>query len=774
MHQLNAGGGAPPDPQTVLAWAQFYAQTMGWVIQPIHKFMGLDPQSGRSICSCELTGKKWNNCNEAKPGKHPWKGWNQAPMETPEQGYATFFAIWQQYPNGVNIGVRTGPQSGIWALDLDMGGAKNGVVDMQQWLEKNGLSWGEHLATLSAKTGGGGYHYVFSYPKDVGKIPTVAPHPDIGPSVDIKGDGGYILVAPSVHTSGKVYEWASPISKENCRPAADKIVRAVEKKQRSVGSVDISYTPAIQELKDYADELSRKKSPRAKQVGKYMADALEGYAIADEGGAHDAYRDIMYFIAKRWSRCDPKEVLSHFADSVTARFAHKADASTDMNNLMDSLFTALEKSREEAESWIGQVALNDQGRPMATDANLLLYFENHPAWKDSLGYDERRNRPVFLRKPPLQTRNPSEFEFARDKTKISLWFQARAQMMGRITKDDIHSAVLSSAWERPFDPLQQEVMKLSGTWDGTTRLETALQRCAGSPDSEWVRIVFPLWMKSLVARILWPGCKVDTMLILEGFQGYKKSSFFSSLLPDTRYFSDSLATVGHGIETIRQVHAGPAIFEIGELSGLKKQEVEAIKAFLSAQEDDLRPLYEPPRKAKRRAIFVGSTNLDNYLRDETGGRRFWPVKVTRKIDIKLVLDERAQWLAEALQRLTDGELWWLPDGRANELAAAEQDARYEEDIWHQPIDQWLSMEVTPVAANPSSGTEQMQVEMNRERAGEFVTTVQVAQYALKVEIKNARSTEGFRINKILRHLGWMPVRASIGGKQVRAWKRPST
>lgn len=774
MQQLDPGGGAPPDPQTVLAWAQFYTQVMGWVVQPIHKFMGLDPQTGRAICSCELTGRKWPNCNAEKPGKHPWRGHKQAPMDTPEQGYATFFSIWQQYPHGVNIGIRTGSVSGIWALDLDIGGGKNGVIDMQNWLKANSLDW-DALQTLSAKTGGGGYHYVFSYPKGVDKISTVAPHAEMGPHVDIKGDGGFILVEPSVHTSGRVYKWREPPSKEMLQPATDKIVRAVEKKQQSAGSVDLNYTPSIQELKDYADELSRKKSVRMKQVGQYMVDALDGHAIADEGGAHDAYRDIMFFISKKWSRCDPKEILEHFQDSVTARFAHKADASTDMNNLMDSLYTALEKAREEAESWLGRIAMNDQGHPLATDANLLLYFEHHPAWKDTLGYDERRNRPVFLKPAPFDDTKPrGEFEFARDKTDISLWFQSRAKMTGRITKDDIHSAILSSSWRRAFDPLQQYVMSLSGTWDNVPRLETALQRAAGTPDGEWPRAIFPIWMKSLVARILWPGCKADSMLILEGKQGFKKSTFFSSLLPDSRYFSDSLSRVGHSIETIRQVHAGPAIFEIGELSGLKKQEVEEIKAFLSAQEDDLRPLYEPPRKAKRRAIFVGSTNQREYLRDETGGRRFWPVRVEKEIDMQLVLEEREQWFAEALKRVQDGELWWLKNGRASQLAQAEQDARFEEDIWHQPIAKWLDNQRAPDVAVPSSATQQMQNEMNREKAGQYVTTVQVATFALKIELKNARTAEGIRINKILRSLGWTPERFEDpeDKKWKRGWKRP--
>jgi predicted P-loop ATPase len=771
MTQSGSGASAPLDPQVVLAWAQFYAQKLGWVLQPIHKCMGMDPQTGRLICSCELTGKKWNNCNVEKPGKHPWRGWKQVPMETPEQGYAAFFDVWQQYPHGVNIGIRTGRVSGIWALDLDMGGAKNGVVDIETWMQQQGLTW-DDLQTLSAETGGGGYHYVFSYPDAVDKIPTVAPHADFGPSVDVKGDGGYILVHPSNHISGRIYEWREPIDPSLVRPAPDKIVRAVEKKQRSAGSVDLSYTPSLQELKDYGDELARKKSVRAKQVGQNLVAALDGHPIAEDGGAHDAYRDIMYFIAKRWSRADPKEILEHFQDSVAARFAHKVDASTDMANLMDSLYTALEKSREEAESWLGQVSLNDQGRPIATDANLYLYFENHPAWKDVFGYDERRNRPVFLRRPPLQGVNESELEFSTDKTKIALWFQARAQVVGRITKDDIHSAILASSGERKFDPLQQQLLTLDGTWDGVARLQTVLQRCAGTPDTEWVRTVFPLWLKSLVARILWPGCKADTMLILEGEQGHKKSTFFKLLLPDRRFFSDSLSKVSHSIEAIRMIHSGPAVFEIGELSGLRKQEVEEIKAFLSAEQDDLRPLYEPPRKADRRCVFVGTTNRGDYLRDETGGRRFWPVRVGREIDIALVMAEREQWFAEAIARVKTGEKWWLSDARANALAKAEQDERFEEDIWHQPVADWLEKQQVVDPAVPSDATQQMQTELNRERAGIIVTTVQVATYALKLEIKNAKTTEGTRINKILRLLGWAPGRYWVDGKRVRGWKRP--
>jgi len=764
---------ATPEAQGVIAWASYYAFTMGWVIQPIHRLIGHDAASGRPLCSCELTGKRWNNCNPEKPGKHPWKGWKQAPMDTPEQGFNTFKAIWDEYPLGVNIGVRTGAVSGIWALDLDMGTTKNGVGELHDWLGSKGLDWARDLQTLSAKTGGGGYHYVFKYPKDVEKIPTVAPHRDMGDAVDVKGDGGYILVAPSMHASGRIYEWQDPCEPDRLRSAPPALVETVKGRRKSpstVAAVATAYTPSLEELKDYAAELARKRTDRAKQVGKNMLAALNGEAIAEDGGAHDAYRDIMYFVAKRWSQVDPPELLKHFEDSVNERYANKPDASTDMSNLWDSLNTALSKAAEDAKSWIGQLQLSENGAPTSTDANLFLYFVNHEEWQGVLAYDNRRNMPVYRRRPPFPV-SSLDFDLSRDKTRAALWFQGRTRMVGKIAKDDVRSAVLSASLMQPFDPLYDWVMALKDKWDGTRRLETLMQRVAGVEDTAWARTVFPLWMRSLVARITQPGCKVDTMLILEGHQGFKKSSFFAALVPDSKFFSDSMSRVKHDVETVRLIHSGPAIFEASELTGLKKQEVEEIKAFLATQEDDLRPLYESPKKAKRRCVFVGTTNRDDYLRDETGGRRFWPLRVMKKIDIVTVKAELEQLYAEALHDLAAGLIWWIPD-EAEAMAQREQNARYEEDIWVEPICRYLAWENRKSDVVPTNASEQMSEMNNHKKAGDIITVAEVAEHALKIEMKNARGFEGIRIQKILQNEGWLPCREYRNGKRVRGWKRP--
>lgn len=773
MIEHTSGGPVLPSPQDMLAWAEYYMR-IGWVIMPIHRWTGEYTPNGHKICSCELTGKRWPNCNPDKPGKHPWKGWKQTPMETPEQGYAAWRAVYDEYGsrNGVNIGARTGPQSKMFAVDLDTGLGKDGIELLQQWMPKHGLSW-DDMATLSASTGGGGTHLVYAYPQGISKVTTVAGVPGIGTGVDVRGDGGYILVAPSVHASGVCYSWRDRgIDPSFIRQAPKALITVVTGKAKAATLVetDETYNPSLEELKDYADELQRKKTERSRTIGKNLADVLGGDKIGEVGTRHDVYRDVVWVIKKRWGQCTVDGIMPFFTESLREWFPDDDDYANAVSNITATFNFEVETDN----NWKGQLAVNDMGLPSATDANLLLYFKHHPQWQHVFAYNERSNRPVYLKPPPTAERI-DDFDLSADRSHISLWFQAKAKMAGKIQQNDIQSAILGVARRNSFDPLQQEVLKLRGVWDGVPRLYNLFQRVAGTPDDAWTRTVGPLWFKSLVARILWPGCKVDTMLILEGEQGYKKSSFFQALLPDMAYFSDSLNRVKHDVESVRLIHSGPAIFEIGELSGLKKQEVEEIKAFLSASQDELRPLFENYRTTKRRCIFVGTTNRDDYLRDETGARRFWPLKVLRPVDLPTVYAERTQLFAEALFRVESGEIWYLEGHEEHNLASHEQDARYEEDIWYQKIAEYLSEEHRATNIRPenaSTSTDQMAEMLNKTRAGDFITISQVAENALKIEMKHAKSAEGQRINRILRKLKWVPGRDWINKTRIRGWFRP--
>jgi predicted P-loop ATPase len=737
---------------------------MGFV--PLATYVPLGwSENGRPICSCF----RGADCKNA--GKHPIGPYSD--IDTPDKGYAQVWHALQQETAkhlSVNLAIRSGPMSNIFVVDLDVKEGQDGIAQFQRWLGAQGLAIEQLDYTLRAKSGGGGLHFVFRHPKGV-ELNARNSGEEFGPGIDIKSTGMPFHVAPSVHKNGGYYGWLNWVQPGD---APEIIWRTAQKRQAAAASFDDAYTPTRIEVEEFADDLASSRRDVKKAVGRNMKALLQGQVIAPEGGGHDAFRDIAFFLMRKWPTASPDGLCSFLQAGIQARLDALPDSDTGYDDVLHSFHTAAQKVAEARNSWSGKVSVNDQGRPIVTAANLLLFFRNHPAWQGVFGYNLRRNRPVYLRPPPLErTTAAGDIDLSGDKAYIDLWFQHRAQMVGKISEKDVREAMVAAAKDQPFDPLYDLIKNLRGQWDGVPRLETALQRIAGTPDGEWPRIVFPTWMKSLVRRILEPGCKADSMLILEGAQGFKKSTFFSSLLPDTRYFSDSLSKVRHDVESIRLIHSGPCIFELGELSGLRKQEIEDVKAFLSAFQDDLRPLYEPPRSTSRRCIFVGTTNRSDYLRDETGGRRFWPIKVTRPIDIEAVFAEREQWFAEALARLDAGEHWWLEGDAATALAQTEQEDRYEEDIWEQPIRAWLDDEAAPTNGGPATATEQMAAEANRRKAGKYVTTIQVALYACKVELKNARTAEGARINKILRRLGWVPDRVMEDGKQIRAWLRPN-
>src|SRR5688572_12569501 len=129
-------------------------------------------------------------------------------------------------------------------------------------------------------------------------------------------------------------------------------------------------------------------------------------------------------------------------------------------------------------------------------------------------------------------------------------------------------------------------------------------------------------MIAAVARIHRPGCKADHALILEGAQGRQKSSAIAALVPDEMWFTDSIADLG--TKDSAQDLAGKWLIELGELSSLKRPEVERIKAFMSRSTDHYRPSYgRRSQDFARQCVFAGSTNSDAYFTDETGNRRFW-------------------------------------------------------------------------------------------------------------------------------------------------------
>jgi hypothetical protein len=245
--------------------------------------------------------------------------------------------------------------------------------------------------------------------------------------------------------------------------------------------------------------------------------------------------------------------------------------------------------------------------------------------------------------------------------------------------ENLQAAVLQVAHERPYHPVKDYLSGLA--WDGMPRLDL-LPEVLGAVVSPLNRAMLRKFMISAVARALNPGCKVDTALILVGPQGLKKSSFFRALAGT--WFSDTPMNVGDkdSLLTLRAAW----IIEWAELESMQRAaRMQTVKAFLSSSEDLFRAPYErTTRRYPRSCVIVGSTNDEQFLTDPTGGRRYWVVPVSRRVDVTAVEADRDQLWSEAVHAYRAGELWYLTDAEEGGLRRAQQ--RHEvEEPWEDEI-----------------------------------------------------------------------------------------
>jgi putative DNA primase/helicase len=189
------------------------------------------------------------------------------------------------------------------------------------------------------------------------------------------------------------------------------------------------------------------------------------------------------------------------------------------------------------------------------------------------------------------------------------------------------------------------------------RLDTWLTTYCHVEDSPYVQAVGAKTLIAGVARILCPGCKVDTMTILVGEQGYMKSWVWRVLASEP-WFTDHLSDI-HSKDAALDLRS-KWIVEFADLDNFGRSETETIKRFLSATQDHYRAPYERHASTVPRAvIFAGTTNKETFFKDETGNRRFWPVKVEQTCELASLARDRDQLWAEALHRFHAGEIWYL-------------------------------------------------------------------------------------------------------------------
>ena len=322
-----------------------------------------------------------------------------------------------------------------------------------------------------------------------------------------------------------------------------------------------------------------------------------------------------------------------------------------------------------------------EGRILPVLANAIAAFRHAPEWGGVLAFNEFGFGTVALRPTPWGIVAKGEWTDHEDRLAAE-WLQKQGIL---VSVEIAGQAVQTAARDHPFHPVKTYLNGLQ--WDGVARLDEWLSRYLGAEDNEYTRAVGSRWMISGIARIYRPGAKADCCLILEGPQGIRKSTALRTLAGE--YFTDELADLGSKDAAMQT--RGVWIIELSELDSLSNSDVARIKAFMSRTTDRFRPPYGMRlMESPRQCVFAGTVNQSTYLRDETGGRRFWPITCGQITIDELARDCDQLW-AEAKVRFASGEPWWLDTAGLVRMASDQQIDRYEGDPWEEVIAPWIEV-----------------------------------------------------------------------------------
>lgn len=296
--------------------------------------------------------------------------------------------------------------------------------------------------------------------------------------------------------------------------------------------------------------------------------------------------------------------------------------------------------------------------------NITRVIQRHPDFAGTFRFDSYRS--IIERRVNGVWRDLEDRDAVEIQTQISVLFSDFAH----VGKEMVYDAIVKVAYDNQIDSGRDYILSLK--WDGKARLDTWLHQVYGTPSDEYHRTVGGNWLKGLVKRIIIPGCKFDYVLVLEGKQGIKKSTSLGALAGILGHVETTISTEQKDFFLLMQ---GNAIIEFSEGEVLSRTEVKQLKSVISTPVDKYRAPYGRATMAHpRRCVFAMTTNQSEYLKDETGNRRWLPVAVTGTANIEWLEENRDQLLAEAYVRVIgkDETVHEFPE---DELEAAQTERR---------------------------------------------------------------------------------------------------
>nr|WP_306470034.1 virulence-associated E family protein [Aerococcus urinae] len=419
------------------------------------------------------------------------------------------------------------------------------------------------------------------------------------------------------------------------------------------------------------------------------------------------------------------------------------------------------------DSWMEDLEVSKQGLVLSSAQNIDLILQNDPNLKGKIKFDVFSGRSVLAGNLPWrQTKRDSYWKDADD-AGLRNYLESTYGITNRSKIDD---SLALEVERQSFHPVRDYLRSLK--WDHTERLEELFMTYLGAEDNDYNRMVTRKWMVAAVARIMRPGIKFDNMLVVSGPQGIGKTllgdrlagQWFSSDLKDMKS-KDSL-------EALR----GVWIMEMGELTAMRKSDIEEVKNFISKREDNYREAYGRRKEYfPRQVVFYGTTNEFEFLKDPTGNRRFWPVTVGKE-DIKthvweMTEEDRDQIWAEAKYLFDKGESIYLTD-REEEAAKEVQNYHTGQSTLKGEIESFLDIPITEDWYERTKGERLSYIKAAYDDVAELgnvarphISVVEVWNELYGQETNKMSYSMKYEIKRVLEHLeGWQKVQNGSNGQ----------
>lgn len=383
-------------------------------------------------------------------------------------------------------------------------------------------------------------------------------------------------------------------------------------------------------------------------------------------------------------------------------------------------------------AWTSILDCTNSG-PRATLSNAVTAIQRDPMLgPDLIWYDEFKDQILTANSPTRQWRDD-------DDARVTIHLQ-QSVGISTIAETVVSSAIRHVARQRTRHCVRDAIIDTA--WDGLPRIVRALERYWGAEPGpqqplDYIRAISGNMLIGLIARVFDPGCHLDNMVVFEGPQGIGKSKALRVLGgPHYMLAAESVAS-----KDFFQALRGAWLVEIGELDAFSRAERERVKVAISTPTDKYRSSYgRYVREHPRQCIFAGTTNRDDWGNDDTGLRRFWPLRCGL-IDISALAADRAQLFAEALICYRSGQSWWETPSVATALVQGE---RQHDDAWTDSVLNWLI-----------GKTE--------------VTSTEILTGALKFKEADIGRPEQNRIGSILRLAGWRRQTIRRDNRPIKAW-----